>query len=51
MKEKKTYIAPLMSVNEIKTEDVIMASGKLTDTTFSGAYIKAGKVYEIDLTE
>ncbi len=38
-----------MSVTEIKTEDVIMASGILSLATFSGATIDAGKVYSIDV--
>lgn len=47
MKEKKTYNAPLMSVTKIKSEDIIMASGVLSDAKFNGAEIAAGKVYDI----
>ena len=48
MKEKKTYNAPLMSVTEITTEDIIMASGALSDAKFNGAVIESGKVYDIN---
>ena len=44
---KKEYSAPSLSVTEIKSEDIIMASGKLTDATFNGKFIDAGKVYDI----
>lgn len=47
MKERKEYIAPTLSVTEIKTEDIIMIS-TLSNATFSGKEIGAGKVYEIE---
>ena len=47
MKTKKTYNAPLLSVTKIKSEDIIMASGVLSDATFGGKVIDAGKVYDI----
>ena len=47
MKEKKTYIAPLMSVTKITTEDIIMASGTLGTAKFNGATIESSKVYDI----
>ena len=47
MKEKKTYNAPLLSVTKIKSEDIIMASGVLSDAKFNGAVIDAGEVYDI----
>lgn len=50
MKTKKTYNAPLMSIVNIETEDVIMAS-TLRKAAFNGAAIDAGKVYEIDITQ
>ncbi len=47
MKNKKIYEAPMCQVTEIKTEDVIMASGNLTvigkDKNFLGK-----KTLEID---
>ena len=47
MKEKKTYNAPLLSVTKIKSEDIIMASGVLSDAKFKGAVIDAREVYDI----
>ena len=47
MKEKKTYIAPLLSVTNITTEDIIMASGTLGTAKFNGATIESSKVYDI----
>ena len=47
MKTKKTYSAPLASIVKIETKDVIMASGVLSDATFGGKAIDAGKVYDI----
>ena len=45
---KREYSAPSLKVNEIATEDVIMASATLQDATFKGKFIESGKVYDIN---
>lgn len=49
MKTKKTYIAPEVSVTEIKTDDVIMTS--LANANFTGKAIQYGEIKGIDLNE
>lgn len=49
MKTKKTYIAPEVSVTEIKTDDVIMTS--LATANFTGKAIQYGVIKGIDVGE
>lgn len=48
---KKKYIAPTVSVTEIKSCDVILASGGLAEATFTGKSKKYGELFGIDVTD
>lgn len=49
MKTKKSYIAPEVSVTEIKTDDVIMAS--LATAKFTGKIIEYSEIKAIDISD
>lgn len=48
---KKKYIAPTVSVTEIKSCDVILASDGLAEATFTGKSKKYGELFGIDVTD